>query len=114
MLFRSGCFSSVLESIPASVATYISNALRIPTIGIGAGIGCGGQVLVTQDMFGLYDQFTPKFVKKYVDLRMMMLDGLNTYREEVIHANFPSDEYSFHMSEQEWYRFLELVKGSQS
>ena len=68
LLQEAGCFSLVLESIPAKLATYISQELNILTIGIGAGAGCDGQVLVTHDMLGLFDRFTPRFVKKYADL----------------------------------------------
>ncbi len=111
-LEEAGCFSIVLESIPAHLAQFISQEIKIPTIGIGAGAGCDGQVLVTQDMFGLYDQFTPKFVKKYGNFRPLLLAALNGYREEVTNAAFPADEHTFHMAETEWESFLEMVKGS--
>ena len=72
LLQEAGCFSLVLESVPARLAELISKRLEIPTIGIGAGAGCDGQVLVTHDVLGLFDRFTPRFVKKYADLHFEM------------------------------------------
>ena len=72
LLQEAGCFSLVLESVPARLADLISKRLEIPTIGIGAGVGCDGQVLVTHDVLGLFDRFTPRFVKKYADLHFEM------------------------------------------
>ncbi len=75
LLQEAGCFSLVLESVPARLARYISERLEIPTIGIGAGGGCDGQVLVTHDLLGLFERFTPKFVKKYANLYQEMSGG---------------------------------------
>jgi signal transduction histidine kinase len=82
LLQKAGFFSLVLESIPSRLATLISERLDIPTIGIGAGAGCDGQVLVSYDLLGLFDRFTPKFVKKYANLYEIMQDDKNRVKEE--------------------------------
>ena len=102
-----GCFSLVLESIPSRLATYISQQLEIPSLGIGAGPGCDGQVLVTHDLLGLFDRFTPKFVKKYADLHGEMKRAFADYRTDVESRLFPASEHEVDMPEEEWRRFLE-------
>lgn len=94
-LEEAGCFSIVLEAIPAPVAEVVSQQLTIPTIGIGAGVGCDGQVLVFHDILGLFDRFTPKFVKKYANLREPMLAAFREFREEVEARTFPTEAHSF-------------------
>ncbi len=106
LLERSGCFSVVLESIPARLADLVSRRLTIPTIGIGAGAGCDGQVLVTHDLLGLFDRFTPKFVKKYADLHGEMARALSQYREEVEQRAFPAPEHTADMPDAEWNALL--------
>jgi 3-methyl-2-oxobutanoate hydroxymethyltransferase len=106
-LQESGCFSMVLESIPSNLAGYISQQLSIPTIGIGAGNACDGQVLVWHDLLGLYDDFQPSFVKKYADLRTTITDALQTYQNEVIDRKFPGKAHFKEMEESEWKAFLE-------
>jgi 3-methyl-2-oxobutanoate hydroxymethyltransferase len=101
-----GCFALVLEAIPAAVATYISQKLTIPTIGIGAGVGCDGQVLVFHDVLGLYDRFRPKFVKQYTNLREATLAAFHAYRDEVEQRAFPTEAHSFKITEEEWNQFL--------
>ncbi len=96
-----GCFSLVLEAVPAPVAKWVSQKLTIPTIGIGAGVNCDGQVLVYHDILGLFDQFTPKFVKRYAELREPILAALNAYREDVENRAFPTKVHSFKMPENE-------------
>jgi 3-methyl-2-oxobutanoate hydroxymethyltransferase len=108
LLQEAGCFSLVLESIPARLAKLVSERLEIPTIGIGAGVDCDGQVLVTHDMLGLFDRFTPRFVKKYADLHGEMQRAITSYREEVSNRLFPADEHSVEMSAEEWAHFLNL------
>jgi 3-methyl-2-oxobutanoate hydroxymethyltransferase len=104
-----GCFSLVLESIPARLAEYISRHLEIPTIGIGAGAGCDGQVLVTHDVLGLFERFTPKFVKRYADLHGEMLRAFGGYIGDVqVHA-FPAEEHTVEMPDEEWESFLERM-----
>ena len=102
-----GCFAVVLECVPDKVAQLITERLKIPTIGIGAGPHCDGQVLVTNDMVGLFDRFVPKFVKQYVKLSGLILDGLKKYKEEVEGGLFPKAEHCFTIKEEE----LEKLKG---
>lgn len=101
MLEDAGAFSVILEAIPAPIAKRITERLGIPTIGIGAGIHCDGQVLVVHDMLGLFDRFTPKFVKRYVNLSESMLKAFESFREEVSKGEFPTDQHSFHIEEKE-------------
>ncbi len=90
-----GAFSVVLEGIPSPISEKITRALKIPTIGIGAGLQCDGQVLVLHDMLGINDRFLPKFVKKYADLASEVRKGVADYIEEVQQGRFPSDEYEY-------------------
>ena len=101
LLEDAGAFSVVLEAIPAPISKKVTERLKIPTIGIGAGIDCDGQVLVVHDMLGLFDRFTPKFVKRYVNLSELMLKAFASYKEEVSKGEFPTDEHSFHINEKE-------------
>ena len=93
---KAGCFSLVLECIPMQLAKTITNAISIPTIGIGAGINCSGQVLVVHDILGLFDMFKPKFVKRYAEIGKDMKKAFEQYAKEVREGKFPSDEFSFH------------------
>lgn len=95
-LEAAGAFAVVLEAIPASLAKAITEALTIPTIGIGAGPHCDGQVLVLYDLLGLFDEFVPKFVKPYAHLKADALQALRRYKEEVEHGKFPTDSESYH------------------
>ncbi len=95
LLQEAGVFSLVLEKVPAALATEISQSLRIPTIGIGAGNGCDGQVLVTHDMLGLYDKFKPKFVRRYAELGKDMLNAVAHYIEDVKNKDFPNAHESY-------------------
>jgi 3-methyl-2-oxobutanoate hydroxymethyltransferase len=108
LLEEAGCFSLVLESMPARLATTISEKISIPTIGIGAGAGCDGQVLVTHDMLGLFDRFTPKFVKKYSNLYSEMQAAFGAYIADVQAHGFPAQEHTVEMPEAEWEEFLKL------
>jgi 3-methyl-2-oxobutanoate hydroxymethyltransferase len=90
-----GAFSIVLEAMPASLAKDIHEMLHIPTIGIGAGPDCDGQVLVIHDLLGLFDRFTPKFVKQYVKLKDLALKAVKEYKQDVETGKFPSEEHSF-------------------
>ena len=100
-LEEAGCFSIVLEGIPTDVATRISEALRIPTIGIGAGDGCDGQVLVIYDLLGLDPEFKPKFVKRYAELGGVIQDAVRSFCQEVRDGTFPDEEHSFKGSRRE-------------
>ena len=86
----------VLEAVPAVLAKTITQTLAIPTIGIGAGPACDGQVLVLYDLLGLFDEFVPKFVKPYAHLRADALQALRRFREEVEQGKFPTDSESYH------------------
>lgn len=103
-LQAAGCFSIVLEAIPAQLAQLVSERLSIPTIGIGAGLGCDGQVLVTHDMLGLFDRFTPSFVKKYAEFHADMARAFSEYIDDVKGRAFPMAEHSLQMDESEWER----------
>ncbi|MFW6179983.1 MAG: 3-methyl-2-oxobutanoate hydroxymethyltransferase [Desulfohalobiaceae bacterium] len=96
-LEEAGCFSIVLEAIPAEVADRITQAVSIPTIGIGAGPGCDGQVLVLHDLAGLFERFTPKFVKKYASLGQDLQQAVQRFRQEVESGSFPGPEHTFHL-----------------
>ena len=96
-----GAFSVVLEAIPAPIAKKITERLAIPTIGIGAGVDCDGQVLVVHDMLGLFDRFTPKFAKRYVNLSELTIKAFESYKDEVEKGAFPTDQHSFHIDEKE-------------
>jgi 3-methyl-2-oxobutanoate hydroxymethyltransferase len=109
ILQDAGSFSLVLESVPARLAKMISGRLEIPTIGIGAGAGCDGQVLVTHDVLGLFDRFTPKFVKKYADLHAEMSRAFDQYRLEIENHIFPSEQHSVEMPDAEWQEFLDRI-----
>ena len=100
-LEEAGCFSLILEAIPAPIAKFITEKISIPTIGIGAGIHCDGQVLVTHDLVGLFDRFTPKFVKQYAKISDVITTALTEYRDDVQNRRFPTEAHSFIMSSQE-------------
>jgi 3-methyl-2-oxobutanoate hydroxymethyltransferase len=93
--------SVLLEAFPAPIAKKVTERLTVPTIGIGAGVHCDGQVLVVHDILGLFDRFTPKFAKRYVNLSELMLKAFESYREEVSKGTFPTDQHSFHIDEKE-------------
>ncbi len=90
-----GCCAIVLECIPAALATLVSERLSVPTIGIGAGAGCDGQVLVIQDMLGLYSDFVPKFVKRYADLEAVIDAAVGAYCNDVKNGAFPETKHTF-------------------
>jgi 3-methyl-2-oxobutanoate hydroxymethyltransferase len=112
LLQQAGCFSLVLESVPAQLASLISERLEIPTIGIGAGGGCDAQVLVTYDLLGLFERFTPRFVKKYADLHGEMLRAFGEFKAEVEARRFPGQEHSVLMPDEDWRRFLADLRTS--
>jgi 3-methyl-2-oxobutanoate hydroxymethyltransferase len=103
-----GCFSIVLEAIPAPLAEHITRQITIPTIGIGAGPGCDGQVLVIHDLVGLYDRFTPKFVKQYARINEPVAEALTRYKAEVENRTFPTEAHSFAMKAEERDKLLAL------
>ncbi|MBU4376050.1 MAG: 3-methyl-2-oxobutanoate hydroxymethyltransferase [Candidatus Omnitrophica bacterium] len=105
-LERLGCFSIVLECIPSELAEIITSNISIPTIGIGAGPACDGQVLVLNDLLGMFDRFMPKFAKKYADVGAIAKEAVSRYKEEVEKGIFPKKENSFTMRKEE----LEKIK----
>jgi len=109
ILEAAGCFSIVLESVPARLADLISKKISIPTIGIGAGVGCDGQVLVTHDVLGLFDRFTPKFVKKYANFHNEMQKTFADYIEDVETKRFPALEHTVEMDDKEWEGLLKEI-----
>jgi len=114
-LEAAGCFSLILEAVPAPVAAQITERLEIPTIGIGAGAGCDGQVLVYHDLLGLYDGASPRFVKQYADLAAETRRALETYAAEVRAGAFPEEQHTYSMPEEELREFeraLEEVVGA--
>jgi 3-methyl-2-oxobutanoate hydroxymethyltransferase len=95
LLAEAGCFSLVLESVPAPLAERVTTEIPIPTIGIGAGAGCDGQVLVLHDMLGLFEEFRPKFVKRYAELSKVIEEAVRAYQKEVQEGTFPGPEHTF-------------------
>jgi 3-methyl-2-oxobutanoate hydroxymethyltransferase len=92
---QAGAFALVIECVPAELAQKITMSIKIPTIGIGAGAGCDGQILVTHDMLGLFDDIRPKFVKQYADMGLELVQAVENYCREVREGTFPTDEHSF-------------------
>lgn len=105
-----GCFGIVLESVPVRLAGLISQQLEIPTIGIGAGAQCDGQVLVTHDVLGMYDRFLPKFSKRYKHFHGEMESAFNAYITEVEEKSFPADEHVFTMTDEVWEALLAHIE----
>lgn len=96
---QAGAFAVVLEAVPAKLASLITDKLTIPTIGIGAGNGCDGQVLVYQDMLGMFSDFTPKFVKRFANVGEIMTAAFQTYKKEVSEGTFPATENTYTMDD---------------
>jgi len=109
LLEEAGVFALVLEGIPWQVAEVITTELRIPTIGIGAGSSCDGQVLVTNDLLGLFDDFTPKFVKRYANLKETIAAAFTRYRQEVKAGEYPGPEHAFRLDDGEVRRWQEQL-----
>jgi 3-methyl-2-oxobutanoate hydroxymethyltransferase len=100
-LEKIGCFALVLECVPDKIAELITKKINIPTIGIGAGIHCDGQVLVINDLLGLFERYTPRFVKKYADLSKVILAAVENFKNEVLGEKFPTAKHSFSISAEE-------------
>ncbi|MBI2183835.1 MAG: 3-methyl-2-oxobutanoate hydroxymethyltransferase [Thaumarchaeota archaeon] len=107
---RAGAFSMVLESMTSEAAQLVTENVRIPTIGIGAGLACDGQVLVYHDLLGLQSKIMPRFVKRYADLSKIVIDAISSYRNDVLTGSFPAEEYSYHMEKEEAARLQALKK----
>jgi 3-methyl-2-oxobutanoate hydroxymethyltransferase len=107
-----GCFSIVIEKIPDRVAELITRRVSIPTIGIGAGVHCGGQVLVTHDLLGLFDRFLPKFAKRYAELHKVMAQAFADYKRDVEARAFPAAEHSFPIGDEQFNELLQTLEGA--
>jgi 3-methyl-2-oxobutanoate hydroxymethyltransferase len=94
-LEQAGCFALVIECVPHELASFITQSLSIPTIGIGAGSGTDGQVLVWHDLLGLQDTFNPKFVKRFMQGKVQILEALNAYAKEITKEQFPAVDHAF-------------------
>lgn len=97
---KAGAFAIILECVPDQISKIITERIRIPTIGYGAGMYCDGQGLVAHDILGIFDRFTPKFVKKYADLSEQMLRVFESYVKDVVSGEFPTDAHSFHIKKE--------------
>lgn len=109
-LENAGVFSIILEAVPAPLGKLVTEAVKVPVIGIGAGPDVDGQVLVTHDMIGLFDKFIPKFVKQYTQIRPTILDALNQFKEDVQSVTFPGPEHSFKMPDEALEQLKKLIK----
>ncbi|BBK41792.1 3-methyl-2-oxobutanoate hydroxymethyltransferase [Allostella vacuolata] len=105
-----GCFMLEFEAVPARIAAVISKQLTIPTIGIGAGVGTDGQILLCYDLLGVFTDFKPKFTKRYTNLTEVAVGGIRQYVKEVKEGSFPDDDHSYTVNEKEYDRFLTLVE----
>lgn len=105
-----GCFMLEFEAVPAPIAKVISDQLEIPTIGIGAGAGTDGQILLSYDLLGVFTDFKPKFTKRYANLTEVAISGLRSYGEEVRSGAFPDDDHSYGVDQSEYEKFLNLVE----
>jgi 3-methyl-2-oxobutanoate hydroxymethyltransferase len=98
------------EAVPARIAEVISRQLEIPTIGIGAGAGTDGQILLSYDLLGVFTDFKPKFTKRYANLTKVAVAGLTSYVQDVKSGKFPDDDHSYTVADGEYERFLSLVE----
>ena len=105
-----GCFMLEFEAVPAKIAKVISEQLEIPTIGIGAGAGCDGQILLSYDLLGVFTDFKPKFTKRYANLTEVAVQGLKAYVDEVKTGRFPDDDHSYGVDDREYEQFMTLVE----
>jgi 3-methyl-2-oxobutanoate hydroxymethyltransferase len=105
-----GCFMLEFEAVPAKIAEVISKQLTIPTIGIGAGVGTDGQILLCYDLLGVFTDFKPKFTKRYTNLTEVAVGGIKQYVAEVKAGKFPDDEHSYSVKDDEFEKFLRLVE----
>ncbi len=105
-----GCFMLEFEAVPAKIAEVISKQLTIPTIGIGAGVGTDGQILLCYDLLGVFTDFKPKFTKRYTNLTEVAVGGIKQYVAEVKAGKFPDDDHSYSVKDDEYEKFLKLVE----
>jgi 3-methyl-2-oxobutanoate hydroxymethyltransferase len=105
-----GCFMLEFEAVPGRIARVVSKQLEIPTIGIGAGVGTDGQILLSYDLLGVFTDFKPKFTKRYAQLTQVAVDGIKAYIDEVKTGAFPDDDHTYTVSDEEYEKFLTLVE----
>jgi len=105
-----GCFMLEFEAVPAKIAAVISKQLEIPTIGIGAGVGADGQILLCHDLLGVFTDFKPKFTKRYANLTEVAVNGIKAYIADVKGGTFPDDDHSYRVDEKEYDKFLNLLE----
>ena len=105
-----GCFMLEFEAVPAKIAAVISRQLEIPTIGIGAGVGTDGQILLCYDLLGVFTDFKPKFTKRYSNLTEVAIKGISQYIAEVKAGTFPDDDHSYGVDEKEYDKFVSMVE----
>jgi len=105
-----GCFMLEFEAVPAKIASVISKQLQIPTIGIGAGVGTDGQILLCYDLLGVFTDFKPKFTKRYSNLTEVAIKGISQYISEVKAGTFPDDDHSYGVDEKEYDKFVSMVE----
>jgi 3-methyl-2-oxobutanoate hydroxymethyltransferase len=104
-----GCFMLEFEAVPAKIAKLISEQLTIPTIGIGAGVGCDGQILLCYDLLGVFTDFKPKFTKRYAKLTEVAVAGIKQYVKEVKEGTFPDDDHSYAVNDAEYDKFAAMI-----
>jgi len=104
-----GCFMLEFEAVPAKIAKLISEQLTIPTIGIGAGVGCDGQILLCYDLLGVFTDFKPKFTKRYAKLTEVAVAGIKQYVKEVKEGTFPDDDHSYAVNDAEYDKFVAMI-----
>jgi 3-methyl-2-oxobutanoate hydroxymethyltransferase len=105
-----GCFMLEFEAVPAPIAALITKQLKIPTIGIGAGVGCDGQILLAYDLLGVFTDFKPKFTKRYTNLTEVAVAGIKDYVRDVKQGTFPDDDHSYKVDEREFEKFASMVE----
>jgi 3-methyl-2-oxobutanoate hydroxymethyltransferase len=105
-----GCFMLEFEAVPAKIAKLISEQLTIPTIGIGAGVGTDGQILLCHDLLGVFTDFKPKFTKRFAKLTEVAVAGIRQYVNEVKEGSFPDDDHSYTVKEEEYEKFAKMVQ----
>jgi len=110
-LEEAGCYAIVLEAVPAPVAQALTERLKVPTIGIGAGASCDGQVIVFHDLVGLFDRFTPKFVRQYADVSNVISDAVQNFAQDVINRAFPAADHTYSIDDDQLKEFLDQLDG---
>lgn len=105
-----GCFMLEFEAVPGKIASLISNQLEIPTLGVGAGIGCDGQILLCYDLLGVFTDFKPKFTKRFSNVTEVAVKGIKDYANEVRNKTFPDDDHTYGVDDKEYEKFLTMIE----